>query len=169
MPGGRPPKPTALKVLQGNPGKRPLNRAEPQFAADRLTCPRWLGMQAKREWRRLVKAMPAGLATEGDRAALAAYCQAWARWQEAEEALAAAGSLTCEEPVLNRQGELVGYKIKTRPEVAIAQKYAHLMLAAAGRFGLDPSSRTKIRMPEAKAEDPFADFLKQSGQKAANE
>lgn len=27
---GRPPKPTALKLLQGNPGKRPLNDREPK-------------------------------------------------------------------------------------------------------------------------------------------
>jgi hypothetical protein len=29
---GRPPKPTALKLLQGNPGKRPLNDREPKPA-----------------------------------------------------------------------------------------------------------------------------------------
>ncbi len=27
---GRPPKPTALKLLQGNPGKRPLPKGEPR-------------------------------------------------------------------------------------------------------------------------------------------
>jgi len=29
---GRKPKPTARKRLEGNPGKRPLNRAEPQHS-----------------------------------------------------------------------------------------------------------------------------------------
>ena len=157
---GRPPKPTALKILQGNPGRRPLNESEPKFAADNLTCPGWLTSAARREWRRIVKAMPHGLATEGDRAALASYCQAWARWQEAERALSQAGSLTFEEPMLDKQGNLVGYKVKPRPEVAISQKYAHLMLAAASKFGFDPSSRSKVRLPEKPAEDPFAAFLK---------
>ncbi|MEQ8198694.1 MAG: phage terminase small subunit P27 family, partial [Clostridiaceae bacterium] len=27
---GRKPKPTAIKVLEGNPGKRPLNKNEPK-------------------------------------------------------------------------------------------------------------------------------------------
>jgi P27 family predicted phage terminase small subunit len=165
MPGGRPPKPTQLKILAGNPGKRPLNDAEPEFASENLTRPGWLDASAKREWARIVKAMPDGLATEGDRVALAAYCQAWARWQQAERALQQAGSLTFEEPVVSKAGDLLGYKIKARPEVAISLKYANLMLAAAGRFGLDPSSRSKIHMPQRQAEDPFGDFLKRSGQR----
>lgn len=28
--GGRPPKPTYLKVLEGNPGRRPINENEPK-------------------------------------------------------------------------------------------------------------------------------------------
>lgn len=32
---GRKPKPTALKVLEGNPGKRPLNKNEPNLKRKR--------------------------------------------------------------------------------------------------------------------------------------
>jgi phage terminase small subunit len=52
---GRPPKPTALKVLEGNPGKRPLNQNEPKPEKKAPNCPSWLLPDAKKEWRRLSK------------------------------------------------------------------------------------------------------------------
>ena len=39
---GRKPKPTALKLLEGNPGKRPLNGREPVPPRAALKCPAWL-------------------------------------------------------------------------------------------------------------------------------
>ena len=44
---GRKPKPTALKVLEGNPGKRPLNDREPVPPKATLKCPAWLLPEAK--------------------------------------------------------------------------------------------------------------------------
>ena len=56
---GRKPKPTAIKRLEGNPGKRPLNIYEPKPLKKAPTCPDWLDEEAKREWRRLAKTMEA--------------------------------------------------------------------------------------------------------------
>lgn len=50
---GRKPKPTALKVLEGNPGKRQLNVVEPKPRNKAPKCPAWLDAEAKKEWRRL--------------------------------------------------------------------------------------------------------------------
>lgn len=36
---GRPPKPTAIKELEGNPGKRPLNKNEPKPKQTAPKCP----------------------------------------------------------------------------------------------------------------------------------
>ena len=64
---GRKPKPTAMKVLEGNPGKRKLIKKEP--------------VPAKVEWQRLAELMnQMGVLTEVDMAAFAAYCQSYARW-----------------------------------------------------------------------------------------
>ena len=83
---GRKPKPTAVKQLEGNPGKRQLNANEPKPAARAPSCPKWLEDDAKKEWRRLAKQMEQlGILTEVDMAAFAGYCQAYARWKEAEE------------------------------------------------------------------------------------
>ena len=50
---GRKPKPTAMKVLEGNPGKRPLNFAEPHSEKKLPHGPEWLEDEAKAEWERL--------------------------------------------------------------------------------------------------------------------
>jgi P27 family predicted phage terminase small subunit len=147
---GPPPKPTQLKVLQGNPGKRPLNKREPQPRAAHVSCPRWLLPEAKKEWRRLAPELRRlGLLTVVDRTALAAYCQAYARWRQAEE-------------VLTREGlvfETASGYLMPRPEVAIAQKSQQIMKGFLTEFGFTPASRTRVSLPEQKAADPFAEFL----------
>ena len=48
---GRKPKPTAIKILEGNPRKRKLNTKEPRPKKIAPKCPVWLDVEAKREWR----------------------------------------------------------------------------------------------------------------------
>ncbi len=93
---GRKPKPTALKKLEGNPGKRKLNTKEPVPEKGMPDCPKWLLPEAREEWKRLCqKLSEMGVLTEIDMAAFAAYCQSYARWKETPSArsriMAAAG------------------------------------------------------------------------------
>lgn len=85
MPGPA-PMPAPVKLLAGNPGHRPIP-AEVKPKPGLPTCPMWLLPEAKREWRRLGPELDRlGLMTTADRSAFAGYCQAWARWIEAEKA-----------------------------------------------------------------------------------
>lgn len=91
---GRKPKPTAVKVLEGNPGKRSLNTNEPKPVKKAPRCPAWLEDEAKKEWKRMAKQMEQlGILTEIDMAAFAGYCQAYARWKEAEEFITQHGTI----------------------------------------------------------------------------
>jgi len=75
---GRKPKPTALKVLEGNPGKRPLNENEPVPPKGSIKCPTWLLPEAKKEWKRLAPPLEAmGVLTIADISAFEGYCQAY--------------------------------------------------------------------------------------------
>ena len=56
MAGGK-PKPTAVKKLEGNPGKRKLNTKEPVLAKGMPACPDWLIPEAKKDWERLAKSV----------------------------------------------------------------------------------------------------------------
>lgn len=132
---GRKPKPTAVKELEGNPGKRKLNKKEPKPDKGMPTCPEWLLPEAKQEWERLCEKLnQIGVLTEVDMAAFAAYCQSYARWKEAQEHIDAEGSTFETEK---------GYQQQT-PWVGIANTNQKLMLQAAAEFGLTPSARTRI-------------------------
>lgn len=132
---GRKPKPTAMKELEGNPGKHPLNTSEPKPNKKAPACPKWLEPEAKKEWRRLAKQMEAiGILTEVDMAAFAGYCQAYARWKEAEEFITQHGTIV-KTPS--------GYWQQV-PQVSIAQTYLKIMNKFAEQFGLTPSSRSRI-------------------------
>jgi P27 family predicted phage terminase small subunit len=86
-----------------------------------------------------------------DRAALASYCQWWARWVEAEATLDYLGMVFTTPN---------GY-IQQRPEVAIAQKASDKCRAFLTEFGLTPASRSRIKLPDAgPPADPFEAFLK---------
>lgn len=49
-----PAKPLALKLLEGNRGKRKLNKREPTATRDEPKMPRFLLPAAQEEWKRIV-------------------------------------------------------------------------------------------------------------------
>ena len=151
---GRKPKPTAMKELEGNPGKHPLNTSEPKPNKKAPACPKWLEPEAKKEWRRLAKQMEAiGILTEVDMAAFAGYCQAYARWREAEDFITQHGSIF-KTPS--------GY-VQQVPQVSIAQQNLKIMQSFATEFGLTPACRARIVASGGAAEsddDPMAQLLK---------
>lgn len=155
---GRRPKPTAVKALAGNPGKRKLNKSEPQFEGG-PTCPEFLNTDARCEWNRIVvQLMHLNMLRSVDTAALAAYCLSYARWMAAEKIVNAEGQ-TIQDPLTNKAGDIVGYKVKRHPATVIAREAQAAMLRAAGLFGFDPSSRSRISLGEAPKEDAFAAFM----------
>ena len=136
---GRRPKPTRLKVLTGNPGKRPLNAAELTPEPAIPDCPAELGPVARREWDRLVGELASlRLLTNLDRAALAAYCGAYALWAESMEAIQKYGTMI-KSPS--------GYPVQS-PYVAIANRQAEIMMRIASEFGFTPVSRSRISTPD---------------------
>ena len=72
---GRKPKPTTLKLLDGNPGKRTINDREPAALAGVPEPPGWLDDEARAEWFRMVKMLgDMRLLSPADHAMLEAYC-----------------------------------------------------------------------------------------------
>jgi P27 family predicted phage terminase small subunit len=154
---GRRPKPTRLKLLTGNPGKRPLNMDEPRPEAVIPDCPLELGPVAKREWDRLAGDLTTlRLLTSLDRAALAAYCGAYAMWAEATEAIQKYGSMV-KSPS--------GFPIQS-PYVAIANRQTEIMMRIASEFGFTPASRSRISTP-SKTEPTLFDALEKALDEAA--
>lgn len=143
MTSGRKPTPTALKLVKGNPGKRALNKREARVQLAQPAPPPFLNDEAKVEWGRVIGTLcAAGLMTELDRAVLAAYCQAYGRWAEAERALARMAA----KDEMNRalMVKTTGGNAIQNPLVGIANKAKADMVRYAVEFGMTPSARAKV-------------------------
>lgn len=150
---GPKPIPTSLKKLNGNPGKRPLNDDEPQPEIGAPEPPEFLTEAALEEWNRLIpELVELGLVSQLSRATIAAYCQAYGRWKEAEAHLAV-------EPYV-----LIGEKGGSyqNPWLAIANKAMEQMQKIAAEFGMTPSSQSRVSTtkPQSTTASPLTLFAK---------
>jgi len=144
---GRKPKPTHLKLVTGNPGKRAVkpDAIQPPVRQRVLAPPAHLSREAKAEWKRLSPMLTKlGILSDLDRGAFAAYCQAYGRWKMAEDALhdlrqkdesGFAGML-----VTTKAGNTI-----QNPLVGIANRAMDMMVKYAAEFGFTPSARTRVQ------------------------
>jgi len=137
---GPAPKPTALKELAGNPGKRPLNRLEPKPKIEIPACPKWLTGSERRTYMQLAKQL-VGLRvmTEVDGLALAELVHQLAKWLEAERKVQYEGRVL--------MGEKGGFYLNPWENIAnSALKNMNIMLR---EFGMTPASRSRIEAQPA--------------------
>ena len=161
MPAGRPPKPTALKAISGNPGKRPLNNNEPKPSGI-PSCPAFLDSSAKKEWKRVSKELiEIGILTSVDRSILASYCDAYSRWAQATEELNELRKAKGKSVLV--VGTKTGYPMQN-PLIGIINTAADQMRKFGAELGLSPSSRTRLSVDQpSKEQDQFAAFMAASG------
>lgn len=149
------PKPTALKLLNGNPGKRALPKSEPTPRTGTPERPAALDATAAAAWDSIAPELEAmGVLTLADAAALEALCTAFADWRAACETIREQGA-TYE--TQSPKGDLM-----LRPHPAQAQKSdADKRLRAwLAEFGLTPAARAKLaggKNANAPA-DPFDNY-----------
>ena len=146
------PKPTSLRILEGNPSRRPLNDKEAHPDKEIPKCPDHLNEEAQKEWERISnKLFDLCLLTEIDGQALAMYCQAYANWKEATEQIKKTGMIIRAAknnyPILN-------------PYMSIANRAFEQMLALLAEFGMTPASRSRITVEKSgKKKDPMEKFF----------
>jgi P27 family predicted phage terminase small subunit len=144
---GRKPKPTHLKLLAGNPGKRPLNKHEPQ-PGEIGDPPKDLCPAARRKWRRMVdKTVWGQVLTAADHDLLAEYCRLYVKKLEAEKQIKEHGAVVAAPN---------GFPTPS-PWVAIANRVAADMLKIAAECGGTPSARSRLQISKSgSSENPFA-------------
>lgn len=139
---GRKPKPTALKVFEGNPGKRAI-KSEPKPKAKAPSCPSWLDKDAKAEWKRVCSELVAmGVVTAIDRATLAGYCEAFSRWKQAVQTVQELGQYWVNEKFDSAGNHIIMHK--RHPAVGIASEALRDMRSMASELGITPASRTRL-------------------------
>ena len=144
MAGGRPKKPTALHILNGNPSKIPnLGANEPKPVPIAPAPPDWLCPDARVEWDRIAPQLESlGLLTQVDMAALVAYCESWAQYKRAITHIHKHGETF---DLLDDDGN-VKY-VQQSPQVSIANKALANIKSFCTEFGMTPSSRSRMTVP----------------------
>jgi P27 family predicted phage terminase small subunit len=141
---GPPPVPFVLRKIRGNPGQLRLHREpEPTIPKDCPEPPSFLNAYGQDEWWRCAPQLHAlGMLTVLDVACLAIYCQSYAIWREATEALAKMADR--DETVRALMIKSIDGNAKRNPLVKIAADAGADMLRYASEFGLTPIARTRL-------------------------
>lgn len=147
---GRKPKPTALKELAGNPGRRPLNQREPKPQPKLAPCPAWLTGEGRKEYRRLGRVLvDMGVMTTIDRTSFVMRCEAWGRYVDARAQVAKLGTV-----VKTANGNLI-----QNPYLPVMNKALEQVAKFDSEFGLTPSSRSRVQVQAADAGPSLAEIL----------
>jgi P27 family predicted phage terminase small subunit len=140
---GRKPKPTALRLIEGNREHRPINANEPKPSPIAPRPPEYLTGKALSVWQELApKLERLGILTEVDGLAFSALCIEWAEYVKLRTA----------------EGESIqtfesGAK-QVAPEVSVSHKCLTQLIKLFGEFGLTPSSRSRLSIsPEDDVDD----------------
>lgn len=152
---GRRPTPTELKLVRGNPGKRPINKKEPLPAKRIPSTPAHLTDEGQVAWGRLTVLLDRmGVLTEADGFALERLCDCYSEILALRELVDANGR-TYE--TTSTQGELV---IKANPAVAMLADADRRFKSYLVEFGLTPAARSKVQIKDDDdQEDQFAEFF----------
>lgn len=157
-----PPKPTALKVIQGTDKQHPerVNHAEPQPPSGDLVRPTWVLPRARKHWHRFlfsIRSMNVG--TPVDAESLGTLCNALQEYIDATKEIAKYGLVVLEHRY-DKDGNVVGDSYKANPAVAAradSWRRANLMMQ---QFGLTPSSRAKLKVEKPEEEDEFEQLMR---------
>jgi P27 family predicted phage terminase small subunit len=145
---GRRPKPTQLKLLEGNPGRREVNLDEPVSDMPAIK-PSVVAMDeiASLEWDRVTAAMPPGIYTANDAPTLTTYALAWSMLVKSQKDIDENGvTFTCY--LTNKKtGEIYLSEIKTNPALRAWKAATETILKCGEKLGLNPAARQSLPKP----------------------
>lgn len=168
---GRPNKPTHLKAVEGNLGKRDLETHEPEPPVIDGDAPPHLTGAALEMWNKLFPLLVKHVALSVlDTPKLEMYCASYGRYRHAQDALfETKDGQTVMSTTYTTHGRN-GKQVKTRPEYAQMLEEVRLMHALGAEMGLSPAARARLKgLGQGDMFDEFDELLRryQSGQAKA--
>jgi len=143
---GRKPKPQALKLLEGNRGKRAMNTKEPKFEAGIGEPPPVMTPRAKELWFEIsAEWRHVGIDKRAFRPLLTQLCQAIADWEAAHAITEQVGAY-----FIGDNGEP-----KRHPATKDKQSLTTIIRSLLSESGLTPSAASKIVAPADAEDDPL--------------
>jgi P27 family predicted phage terminase small subunit len=133
---GPKPAPNVLKLLRGNPGKRPINQEEPISRLEIPNPPWELEPDVKKEWDKLCEELyRMRILGVIDAHALASYCENFVQWWRALKEVKKKGMVGIDPK---------GF-IRINPYLKITDSFFEKMKNFWEQFGMTPSARSKLR------------------------
>lgn len=163
---GRKPKPSKLKLLEGNPGKRHVNK-EPEPQVGLPDMPAWLGEfpVAVEEWHREGNILAGmGVLTVADSGTFATRCYLASQIQEMAHDIQTEGRVAYSARMDSLGNEVMD--AKANPKTIQLKNLITEYRQIGSLLGLDPSSRTKLSVDmEAGKKSKFSDLIGVTGGK----
>jgi P27 family predicted phage terminase small subunit len=134
----RKPKPIELKMIAGNPGRRPLpDPIDKEYSG--FTMPDWFDEIARDEWARIIPELERmGVLDNVDEALIIAYCSSYSIFIKAQE------------KALNMEADFTPGAMNWH---SVANKNFKIMKDICSEFGMSPSSRARIAPARQKKKD----------------
>ena len=144
---GPAPKPSVIEIAEGCPGKRAVNRREPQPHMIRPKMPKHLDQRARREWRRLAPLLERmRVLTEADGIALSALCADVSIMEQTQESISKSGLLT--------KNQKTGH-IHQNPLLQVLATTTDRVMRGLREFGLTPAARSRLTTYSEASSDPL--------------
>jgi P27 family predicted phage terminase small subunit len=141
---GRKPKPTHLRLIEGNAGHRPLNVDEPIPEGDLALPPAWFSPAQRLVWDGVIRDAPAGLLRRLDAGTVEVYCVAKELHSQAAQKISEFGAVVT----------VNGMPMRS-PYVSIQNQQSAVLLKCAAELGFTPSSRTRVTVKAKKKVTAF--------------
>lgn len=140
---GRPSKPTALKLVTGNPGKRAINKNEPKPDDADLSAPYWLNAEASAVWNEVAPHLSkVGLLTQADVHMLGMGCIAVAQFRVAAQE--AGNELVKSKTIEDKDGAPVETGHHVNPWLVAQSMSFKQAMAVFTQFGMSPAARSRV-------------------------
>ena len=156
---GPAPKATNMRILEGNPSRRPLNDDEPQPEPG-ATCPLWVTDGARQVWQEVAPVLiNCGILTQADQVMFAAWCDAVANYKAVSKEIDKAANL---QNKIGPNSDVLSviepvYCQKEIKSLIVSQRnYAELMIRFGTKFGLSPGDRTGLKANKPKEASKWA-------------
>ena len=156
---GRRPLPPRLKLIKGTLRDRIRSKADGLLS--KPMPPSFLSPEACEEWDRLCDQLyEGGIITSLDGFALAAYCQAYGRWRQAEKLLAEISIDNADEASKGLLTRAANGKLVPHPLTTVASRAMADTMRFAAELGLTPSSRSRVDPePPPRGNDPATKYF----------
>lgn len=163
--GGKNRKSTARKKAEGNRGKRALNLAEPAALPGEPEIPKELSKAAREVWPQIVATLQANTVLfKTDSIAVAALCSSYVHFFLADAQVQEYGTVMVELHKDSKGSPTGLSSLKMNPAVRVRSDALKHLRACWQVFGLDPSSRSGIQLPDSPdAPSKLRDIMRAKG------